>query len=347
MTLLQVEDLKIDYATRRGIVHAVDGVSFDLEEGENLGLVGESGCGKTTVAKSMLRILPPNGSITGGHISYRGSDIAAMKEAEIREIRWKEISMISQSAMNALNPVYRIRDQIVEIFTKRKGLKKNEALSKAIELFELVGLDKRRLQDYPHQFSGGMKQRVVIAMALALNPAIIIADEPTTALDVIIQDQVLQKIYELQKMLKKSIILITHDISIVAERCDKIAVMYAGRLMEYGDIRSVFRSPYNPYTMGLMNAFPSLVGEKKELISIRGFPPNLINPPTGCRFYSRCPFGLSRCAEKDPAMIEVGPSHFAACHRADMAEELRRQGQDRETWEGGKRIEEIENDAAE
>jgi oligopeptide/dipeptide ABC transporter ATP-binding protein len=191
-----------------------------------------------------------------------------------------------------------------------------------------------------------MKQRVVIAMALTLNPAIIIADEPTTALDVIIQDQVLQKIYELQKTLKKSIILITHDISIVAERCEKIAVMYAGRLMEHGDIRSVFRSPRNPYTIGLMNAFPSLVGEKKELISIRGFPPNLIDPPAGCRFYSRCPFALSRCAEGDPVMIEVAPSHFAACHRIDSADERRRPGQDRETWEGGKRMKDFQDDDA-
>jgi oligopeptide/dipeptide ABC transporter ATP-binding protein len=256
-----------------------------------------------------------------------------MNGEQMTEMRWKNISMIPQSAMNALDPVCKIEDQIVEISMKRGGLQKPEALKKAVDLFQLVGLDKKRLRDYPHQFSGGMKQRVAIAMALALNPVIIIADEPTTALDVIIQDEVLQRIYELQKRLKNSMILITHDISIVAEGCDKIAIMYAGKLMEYGDTKTVFRSPCNPYTMGLQNAFSSVKGPKKDLISIPGSPPNLIGLLKGCRFSSRCPFSLPLCAEVDPPLVKIGHSHFAACHRIEEAEALRRQAILKGTWD--------------
>ena len=333
MTLLQIDDLKIEYVTTRGIVKAVNGVTLGLNDGENLGLVGESGCGKTTIAKSLLRILPLNARIVGGHIYFQGSDIVTVNEDQMREIRWKKISTIPQSAMNALDPVCRIEDQIVELAMKRGNLRRYEVLNRAVDLFQLVGLDKNRLRDYPHQFSGGMKQRVAIAMALALNPAIIIADEPTTALDVIVQDEVLKSIYELQKRLKTSMMLVTHDISIVAEGCDKIAIMYAGKLMEYGETKAVFRSPHNPYTMGLQNAFPSVKGPKRDLISIPGFPPNLLGLLKGCRFNSRCPFSLPLCAEVDPPLIEVEPSHFAACHLAEKAEELGRQAIIKATWD--------------
>jgi len=340
LTLLRVEDLKIDYATQKGIVHAVDGVTFDLEEGENLGLVGESGCGKTTVAKSMLRILPPNGSITGGHIFYRGSDISAVKEAGIKEIRWKEISMISQSAMNALNPVYRIGDQIVEIFTKRKGLKKNEALSKTIELFELVGLDRRRLQDYPHQFSGGMKQRVVIAMALFLEPKVVILDEPTTALDVIVQAQIINVVKDLKRRLDLSLIFITHDLATEAEVADRILVMYAGKIAEIASNESVFgaqpedgaggagpvevlaagaapgqRLSHHPYTRRLLAATPRLHAKVSELAFIPGTPPDLLEPPRGCPFHLRCSLAFDRCRAEEPPLREIEPGHLAACWR--------------------------------
>lgn len=333
MALLRIDGLKIHYRTRQGVVQAVDGVTFDLKEGEKLGLVGESGCGKSTIAKAILRILPENARIAAGHIYLKDADILPMGIDALQGIRWKKISMISQSAMNALNPVYRIEKQIVEILEKRGGLPKREALSKAAALFELVGLDPHRLRDFPHQFSGGMRQRAVIAMALALNPDLIIADEPTTALDVITQDQVLQNIYELQAELNKSMILITHDISIVAEGCNKIAVMYAGKLMEFGDIKAVFHSPCNPYTIGLQNAFPSLQGPKKDLISIPGYPPSLMGLIKGCRFYRRCPFHIPRCGEEEPAMVRISESHFAACHRVGKAEEFRRQGVRKETWE--------------
>ena len=338
MALLGIEGLKIHYQTRQGLVRAVDGVTFQLNEGEKLGLVGESCCGKSTIAKAILRILPENARIAGGQIYLKGADMIPMGMEQLQEIRWKKISMISQSAMNALNPVYRIEKQIVEILEKRGGLRRKEALPKAAALFELVGLNPRRLREFPHQFSGGMRQRAVIAMALALNPDLIIADEPTTALDVITQDQVLENIYQLQAELKKSMILITHDISVVAEGCNRIAVMYAGKLMEVGDIQEVFHGPFHPYTMGLQNAFPSLRGPKKDLISIPGYPPHLIGFFSGCRFYRRCPFGIPRCAEEEPAMVRISATHFAACHRVDSAEDLRRQGVLRQTWEQKREI---------
>ena len=331
MALVSVRDLRVSYRTRRGLVQAVDGISFDLHEGEKLGLVGESGCGKTTIAKAFLAILPPNARAEG-EILFRGRDLVGMGEEEIREIRWKEIALIPQSAMNALNPVYRVGDQIEEIFRKRANLQKGEAREKAAELFGLVGLNKTRLGDYPHQFSGGMKQRVSIAMAMALNPSLIVADEPTTALDVITQDQVLQNIYRILRQYNKSMIMITHDISVVAEGCDTIAVMYAGQLMEYGEIQSVLRSPYNPYTLGLRNAFPNLRGPKSELISIPGYPPSLLEHPQGCIFRERCPFADGRCAEEKPALLPVAEAHFAACHQKERVDELRALGSRKETW---------------
>lgn len=336
MAFISVRGLRVSYRTRRGTVQAVDGVSFDLDEGEKLGLVGESGCGKSTVAKTFLAIHPPNAEVEG-KILFKGRDFLAMTESEIREIRWKEIALIPQSAMNALNPVYRVGDQIEEIFIKRAGAQKTEARERAEDLFRLVGLNKARLRDFPHQFSGGMTQRVSIAMAMALNPSLIIADEPTTALDVITQDQVLRNIYRILKQHNKSMIMITHDISVVAEGCDTIAVMYAGQLMEYGGINTVLQSPLNPYTLGLRNAFPSLRGPKSELVSIPGYPPSLISPPKGCRFFDRCPFADSQCAEERPELLPVLDNHFVACHQRERVEELRGLGNRKETWTGSEK----------
>lgn len=331
---LRVENLKINFRLEEGVdVKAVDNVSFDLGEDEYLGIVGESGCGKSTAIKAILKILPPNGEISGGHIYYKGQDLLSLTYNEMRKIRWKEISIIPQDAMNSLNPVRRVGNQIIEAITTHENIKKKEALQRAVELFALVGIDKGRLQDYPHQFSGGMRQRAIIAMALALNPSIVIADEPTTALDVIVQDLILQKINHLRKQFKKSMIIITHDVSIVAENCSRVAVMYAGQIVEYGMTRAIFTSPFHPYTIGLQNAFPDIKGQIKELISIPGVLPSLIHPPSGCRFFDRCPFGKELCQNKAPLLMEVRPDHFSSCHFPENADEFRKNGRLSETWE--------------
>jgi peptide/nickel transport system ATP-binding protein len=330
MALLEVEDLKVYFEIQRGQVKAVDGVSFKLEKGDTLGLVGESGCGKTTAAFAITRLLPPNGDIIGGKITFDGRVIAGSEEETslskrkrakyvdslMREVRWSQVSMIFQSAMNAFNPVHKVGDQIAEAILAHEDITKQEARKKVIELFKLVGLDVGRIDGYPHEYSGGMRQRGMIAMALACNPKLIIADEPTTALDVIMQDRVLAEIRDLQRRLGMAMIIITHDISVVAEVAKNIAIMYAGRLMEYGDIQAIFARPSNPYSIGLMASFPSIIGEKKPLYSIPGSPPDLANPPPGCRFHPRCRYAKSICKEKVPDTIEVEPNHFSACHFA-------------------------------
>jgi oligopeptide/dipeptide ABC transporter ATP-binding protein len=255
-----------------------------------------------------------------------------MREEEIRKIRWKEISMISQSAMNALDPVYRVGDQIVEAIRAHEPVDRATALERAAGLFEVVGLERKRLRDYPHQLSGGMRQRSIIAMALALNPSLIIADEPTTALDVIVQDQILQQIKELRREWGSAMIFITHDISVIAETCDAVAVMYAGKIMEYGGTVRIFKEAYHPYTLGLQNAFPSIDAHQPQLISIPGFPPSLIDPPEGCRFRPRCPFGAERCLDEPPA-LEVQPGHRVACHFPNRVEEFRQLAPRGETWQ--------------
>jgi len=333
MSLLEVTDLKTYFKTRAGDARAVDGISFSIAPGVNFGLLGESGCGKTTAAKSIIRLLPPNGRIAGGRILFKGRDLAAVSEEQVRKIRWQEISMISQSAMNALDPVYKVGEQIIEAIRAHRDVSKTEAMNRARELFDLVGVDHRRLESYPHQFSGGMRQRAIIAMSLALNPSLIIADEPTTALDVIVQDQILRRIASLQKKMNASILMITHDISVVAEICSRAAVMYAGKIAEIGSITGILKRPFHPYTMGLKNAFPSIVGEKQELISIPGAPPQLVDPPAGCLFHPRCPFSLDRCIEEIPPLVQVGEDQFAACHRVSEAENLRGLSADRNTWE--------------
>ena len=333
MTLLSVQDLHVRFRTAAGEVRAVDGVSFELAEGESLGLVGESGCGKTTVAKAILRLLAPNGSIPEGRIVFRGRDLLRMPPEEFRQERWRHIALVTQSAMNALDPVYRAGTQIVEAIRAHETCSRREAWQRAARLFEAVGLEPTRLHQYSHQFSGGMRQRAIIAMALALGPELIIADEPTTALDVVIQDQVFEEFERLQRGGRKALILITHDISLVAENCGRVAVMYAGQIVEMASAREIFANPLHPYTIGLQNAFPNLRRRSRELISIPGAPPNLAAPIEGCRFAPRCPFGQARCTHEAPLLAPAGEGHLIACHFADSAGEFRERGRSAETWE--------------
>lgn len=331
---LVVDDLVVEYETREDDrLRALDGISFTVEENETLGLVGESGCGKSTAAKAVLGLLPRNGEVVSGEVRYRGVDLTELNKSERNEIRWANISMISQGAMNSLNPVHKISTQIIEAIQAHEDVSKAEARDRIRDLFELVGLNPDRMDEYPHQYSGGMKQRAYIAMALALDPDLVIADEPTTALDVIVQDQILKRISSLQDELGLSMILITHDISVVAETCDILNVMYAGKTMEYGDLKSIFQETYNPYTLGLKNAFPSLRGEKQELISIPGSPPDLTDLEAGCRFRERCPFATAECETAHPPLEEVETDHYSACYRHDDIEMLRTKAGEREVWE--------------
>jgi peptide/nickel transport system ATP-binding protein len=314
MKVLDVQNLVMYYKTMRGYVKAVDNVSFDVEKGEAMGLVGESGCGKTTIGMSILQLLPSNAEVREGQIVFNGTNILGLSEKEMRAVRWKGIAMIFQAAMNALNPVHRIENQIVEAIKTHENVPKEEARERVAQLYRLVGLDPERARDYPHEYSGGMKQRAVIAMALACNPDIIIADEPTTALDVIVQDQIISEIKRLQKELHMTMIYISHDISVIAESCERIAVMYAGILAEYAHAADLFKNPMHPYTQALMNSFPSIKGPKKRLIPVPGEPPNLLNPPTGCRFHPRCPLATDVCKKQVPDFTEFENRHWAACH---------------------------------
>ena len=316
MALLDVQDLKTYYSTLRGSVKAVEGVNFQVEKGKALGLAGESGCGKTTVALSILRILPLGGKILGGKILFNGEDLVELKEDEMRKkVRWKGISIVFQGAMNALNPVYKVGDQIAEaILIHETNVSKREAKDRTGKLLEMVGIEKSRAESYPHEFSGGMRQRALVAMSLACNPDLLIADEPGTALDVIVQAQVLKLLKELKDRLNLGMILITHDLSIIAETCEKCAIMYAGKIVESGDVVTIFKKPLHPYTQGLMDAFPSIKTAKKEMTSIKGFPPDLLNPPSGCRFHPRCSYAMSICKEEEPRFIEESGGHYVACH---------------------------------
>lgn len=333
MALLAVEGLTVSYTTPRGVVQAVDGVSFSLEAGQHLGLIGESGCGKTTTGRAIIRVLPRNARIVGGTVYFKGRDLVRLSEREMRQIRWREIATIPQSSLHSLNPVHRVGDQIVEVLGKQGGYTRSAARKRARDLFTLVGLDINRLDYYPHEFSGGMKQRAVIAMALALEPTLIIADEPVTALDVIVQHQILQTFRELQERLALSVIMITHDISVVAQMCDQVAVMYAGKIVEWGSVEQIFHSPYHPYTLGLENAFPNLAPPRDPLVTIEGFPPDLVSPPAGCRFNTRCPFAIQSCFEQEPLLQEVTSGHAVACHRSDEVSYLRKKAKEITTWQ--------------
>jgi peptide/nickel transport system ATP-binding protein len=312
--LLQVKNVKTYFYTMRGVVKAVDDVSIEVNKGESLGLAGESGCGKSTLAFTIIRLVPPPGRIAGGSMFFQGVDITKMSEEEFRKkIRWKGISMIFQGAMNALNPVYTVGDQLAEVLILHKNYTKKEALAEAAKLLQMVGIDPRRLKSYPFELSGGMKQRVVIAMALALNPPLVIADEPTTALDVVVQAQIMNLLKKLKRELGTSIILISHDLSLIAELADKTAIMYAGKIVEYGLSDNVYKTPKHPYTQGLLGSIPRLRGEIRDLTWIPGIPPDLIKPPPGCRFHPRCKYATEKCKKQEPPIIEIEKGHYVAC----------------------------------
>lgn len=321
--ILSVNDLTMHYSTRKGDVSAVDGVSFDLAKGQSLGLVGESGCGKTSVAFSLMRLLPDNAKIKGGYIMIDGVDIVTLGKSELLSFRWDKISMVFQAAMNAMNPVYKVGDQIIEAMELHlPSLSLEAARERVSELFDLVGLDPALMDHYPHEFSGGMRQRAVIAMALSCYPDIIIADEPTTALDVIVQDRILKRIRELQQEFDMAMVYISHDIAVIAEVSDRIGVMYAGRMAELADAVDIFERPMHPYTYALMGAFPSIKGQRRELKTLPGEPPDLLNPPKGCRFHPRCPFATDICKEQQPEFVNVDSTgkldnltqgHYVAC----------------------------------
>ncbi len=330
--ILAVDELRVQYRSLKGPVHAVDGANLVVPAGQIMGLVGESGCGKTTLARAIIGVLPKNARIVSGSITFAGQDLVKNNGKALHNLRWRDIAFIPQSAMNSLDPVYRVRDQLAEVLIERGNYSKSQAGTRAAELFDLVGLDPTRLTDYPHQFSGGMRQRVAIALALALAPKLVIADEPVTALDVIVQRQILDTFKNLQRQLGVSVLLVTHDISVVAYVCDQVAVMYAGQVIESGSVATVLRRPYHPYTMGLYNAFPDLERATHELTPIEGSPPDLLIPPSGCRFEPRCPFSVAEC-KKPPALWEVEPAHVAACWRAQDAPKLREQAAKVSTWQ--------------
>ncbi|WP_075859524.1 ABC transporter ATP-binding protein [Carboxydothermus pertinax] len=314
--ILEVKDLKTYFYSSGKEIRAVDGVSFTLNRGEILGIVGESGSGKSVTSLSIMRLIPsPPGKIAGGEILFEGDDLLKKSEKEMRKIRGEKISMIFQDPMTSLNPVFTVEEQLLEVFRVHKKLKNNEAREKAIELLRKVGIPEaeKRIKSYPHQFSGGMRQRVMIAMALALNPTLLIADEPTTALDVTIQAQIIALMKQLQKEYGTSIIMITHDLGVVAEMCQKVMVMYAGRVVEYTDVQALFKNPKHPYTIGLLNSLPKLSEEKKRLTPIEGSPPDLGNLPPGCAFYPRCSFRKEICSRITPELQEMHDRQIA-CH---------------------------------
>ncbi len=308
-----MKDLVIEYSTQAGAVHAVHGASFDLDEGEAIGLAGESGCGKTTTALALMRLLPYNGKVIGGKILFHGRDLVRLSEPAIRKIRWKEISIVFQGAMNSLNPVRRVGVQIAEPIILHEKIDQEAAMKRVYELLQLVGIHKDRARDYPHEFSGGMRQRVMIAMALACSPKIVIADEPVTALDVMIQAQILELLERLRRELDLSMILISHDLSVLAETCDKVAIMYAGKMMEVGGTMDVFTDAKHPYTQGLVAAFPDIRGQRIMPEAIPGDVPSLIKPPAGCVFHPRCKSAFDRCSVAEPALTELTPGRRAAC----------------------------------
>lgn len=313
--VLEIVGLKVQYVTEDGIVEAVNGIDISVEKGKTLGLVGETGAGKTTTAMSILRLIPdPPGLIVAGDIILDDIDIMKISEAKMEEIRGKIVSMIFQDPMTALNPVFTVGDQIAEAISIHQHVSQEEAKKKAKEMLEMVGIPGNRAKEYPHQFSGGMKQRVIIAIALSCSPKLLIADEPTTALDVTIQAQVLELMKELKEKLKMSMLMITHDLGVVAEVCDEVAIMYAGRIIEQGTLEDVFNNTKHPYTEGLFNSIPNIDNRKAELKPIRGLVPNPYNLPKGCTFYDRCDYALDICKIQKPNKINISDTHFVECH---------------------------------
>jgi len=324
-TLLELEQVTVDYVLRDRRVRAVDGVTLSIAPGETLGIAGESGCGKSTLANAILQILKPPARLSSGRILFEGRDLAQLSTDELRRFRWRHVSLVFQSAMDVLNPVMRVGDQFVDMLKAHERVGKADALARAGDLFELVGIDRARVRSYPHQLSGGMRQRVVIAMALALQPELIVLDEPTTALDVVVQREILHELERLKAELGFAVIFITHDLSLLVESSDRISIMYAGEIVETATADTLFREPKHPYTVGLMSSFPPLTGAIERIAGIPGTPPNLASPPAGCRFNPRCP----RCDGRDgalfarqtterPRLREIAPGHFVACHLEDL-----------------------------
>jgi peptide/nickel transport system ATP-binding protein len=312
--ILTIDNLRVQYSSNRQIIHAVNGISLRLAAGKSLALVGETGAGKTTIAKSILRILPkPQGKTTAGRIVLDGQDVLTLSEAEMRKLRGRKASMVFQDPMTSLNPVLRVGDQIAEVVRKHRSLGAAPAHAQAVEMLELVGIDGRRADEYPHQFSGGMKQRVVIAMALACNPGLLIADEPTSALDVTIQAQILEMMIGLRDEHNTALLLITHDMGVVGEMCDSVAIVYAGEILEYGEKRELFRHPLHPYTKGLFAAIPDIRVKTRRLANIAGLPPDPAALPAGCCFSPRCAYVTEECKSQKPLSREVTPGHYCGC----------------------------------
>lgn len=313
---LSIRDLVVEYTSEGDIIQAVNGISLDLERGRTLGLVGETGAGKTTIAKAILRILPdPPAKIKSGQILMEGVDLLTLKEEDMRKVRGKKASMVFQDSMTALNPVMRVGNQIAEVIKLHNQISKAKAEEKAKEMLEMVGIPAERFREYPHQFSGGMQQRVVIAMALACSPDLLLADEPTTALDVTIQAQVLDMINKLKAEKNTSMLMITHDLGVVAAVCDDVAVIYAGEIIEYGTKEEIFDYPSHPYTMGLFTAIPNMSINEKRLIPIEGLPPDPSNLPKGCKFWPRCANSSEQCSKDNPQLVEIRNGHFCRCIR--------------------------------
>ncbi|WP_066414994.1 dipeptide ABC transporter ATP-binding protein [Halorubrum aethiopicum] len=336
MTLLDVDDLSVRYDARDGELHSVNGVSFTIEDGVNYALSGESASGKSTTAKAILGLLPDHAEIESGEIEFEGRDLRALTPSERQDLLWEEIAFIPQTAIDALDPVLSVGAQIRQAIQTHREVSERKARRRARELFETVGLDPDRVGDYPHQFSDGMRQRVVIAMALALDPKLVIADEPTTGLDVIVQDKIIDNILQIQEETDSSLLLITHDLSVIAETCDEMSVLYGGTVMERGCVDNLLLNPSNPYTMGLKNAFPALDDDADGLVSVPGKPPQLDEKPTGCVFEPRCPFASEECATTTPELEELPyRNQDVACHNADRATRMRREAEAAETWGGG------------
>ena len=324
--LLDIRDLSVVYATEDGVVRALNKATLQLHKGETLGLVGETGAGKTTLARGIMRLVPqPPGKITSGEVIYDGTDLLKLPEREMRQLRGRQISMIFQDPMTSLNTVMTVGHQIQEVITTHHPhLSKDEARKQAEEMLEMVGISASRYDDYPHQFSGGMKQRVVIAIALACNPQLLIADEPTTALDVTIQAQVLEMIHDLKRKNNTAMLLITHDLGVVAQNCDSVAIIYAGEVVEYGTLRQVYKQIMHPYTEGLFNSVPSLETTAKRLAAIDGMMPDPTVLPQGCKFADRCKYATERCRKEEPALVEMSDGHKVRCFR--YSEEVEKNG---------------------
>ncbi len=313
MAILDIKNLKVHYMTKEGPALAVDSISFSVMENRTIGLIGESGCGKTTTARAIMRFVKEPGKIMGGEIIFKGRDILTMSDKELRSLRGAELTIVRQEAQNALNPVMTIGDQIAEVIREHEHIDKNEAWERAENQLDLVGISHRRAKSFPHELSGGMRQRGMIAIATACNPDFIIMDEPITGLDVIVQRQLLTLINDLREKLNLTALFIAHDLSVISETCDDVVVMYAGKIMEKADIVSLYKNPLHPYTQALINSYPSIRGTKKNLVSIPGSPPRLVSPPKGCRFHPRCSFATDRCREEAPEIREVD-GHSVACH---------------------------------